>query len=165
MACDGALWTPRERTCSTAPHGQCRPEWSSLLARSFGGRSPLAGACVLGGRCRSAVPVVTRNIPSPTRMSSAATRTTRTTKAAARQVLELPSPYFWECFFTFCQRRIPFGENYGESRAARDEAMRRGKETAYRGGPVQPSRPNRGGWQDGPRHVAVGHEPCFPAPF
>jgi hypothetical protein len=56
------------------------------------------------------------------------------------------APYFWECFFTFCQRPIPFGENYGEWRAAMDEAMRRGKEIAYCGAPA--SRADR----TAPRH-------------
>lgn len=47
------------------------------------------------------------------------------------------APYFWECFLKFCQRPIPFGENYQDWRAARDEAMSRGKEIAYCGAPVR----------------------------
>ena len=49
------------------------------------------------------------------------------------------APYFWECFFGFCQKPIPFGEHYQEWRKETDEAMRRGKQIAYCGAPARES--------------------------
>lgn len=52
------------------------------------------------------------------------------------------APYFYECFFRFCQRPIPYGERYEEWRVAKAEAMQRGKEIAYCGTPLrQPQHP------------------------
>jgi hypothetical protein len=46
------------------------------------------------------------------------------------------APYFYECFYAFCQRRIEFAEGYEAWRQERVEAMEDGKEIAYCGQPV-----------------------------
>jgi len=40
------------------------------------------------------------------------------------------APYFYECFFGFCQKPIPFGDGYEAWRHERDERMREGYEIA-----------------------------------
>lgn len=40
------------------------------------------------------------------------------------------APSFYEYFFTFCQRPIPFGDGYESWRAEVDQRMRAGKEIA-----------------------------------
>ena len=49
------------------------------------------------------------------------------------------APYFYEYFFSFCQTRIPFGDQYQEWRAHMDERMRAGHEIAAIG-PFTPDR-------------------------
>ena len=49
------------------------------------------------------------------------------------------APYFYEYFFSFCQKRIPFGDQYQEWRAHIDERMRAGHEIAAIG-PFTPER-------------------------
>jgi len=40
------------------------------------------------------------------------------------------APYFFEYYFGFCQRPIPFGRGYGRWRSKMDKLMRTGKEIA-----------------------------------
>jgi hypothetical protein len=58
-------------------------------------------------------------------------------KARMCQTLQEAShaPYFYEALFSFCQTRIPFGDQYESWRSERDERMQRGEELYYLGNP------------------------------
>lgn len=60
--------------------------------------------------------------------------------ASARVCLTLQeaasAPWFYEYFFGFCQRPIPYGKKYGQWRKRMDKRMRAGKEIAF-AGPVR----------------------------
>lgn len=45
------------------------------------------------------------------------------------------APYFYECFFSFCTRPIPFGPEYRQWVLEKAEAMERGEDIAYCGTP------------------------------
>lgn len=56
-----------------------------------------------------------------------------------REAAESPdAPYFYECYFDFCHKPIPFGHAYIAWRAATDKAMQTGHEIAYCGRPSRP---------------------------
>lgn len=42
-------------------------------------------------------------------------------------------PFFYECFFSMCQKKIPFGDDYPQWRKEIDDRMRSGKELYYLG--------------------------------
>jgi hypothetical protein len=42
-------------------------------------------------------------------------------------------PFFYEYFFSMCQKKIPFGNEYHQWRKEMDEKMRNGKELYYLG--------------------------------
>jgi hypothetical protein len=42
-------------------------------------------------------------------------------------------PFFYEGFFSFCQRRIPFGSDYQQWRQAMNKRMHQGKELYFLG--------------------------------
>lgn len=46
------------------------------------------------------------------------------------------APYFYECYFTMCQRRIPFGKyTYPHWRRTMNTKMHEGKEVSFLGNP------------------------------
>ena len=47
-------------------------------------------------------------------------------------------PHFYECFFGMCQKKIPFGLEYGQWAARMRELMENGKEIYYLGRPQPP---------------------------
>jgi len=59
--------------------------------------------------------------------------------SSLREAAQSPdAPYFFECYVDFCHKPIPRGDGYVAWRAAMDNAMRTGKEIAYRGRPTRP---------------------------
>jgi hypothetical protein len=51
----------------------------------------------------------------------------------AQQPEAATQPYFYECFFDICQKKIPFGPKYREWAAEMRELMENGKEIYYLG--------------------------------
>jgi hypothetical protein len=50
-------------------------------------------------------------------------------------------PYFFECFFAMCQKKIPFGPGYADWAKKTQHAMNAGKEIYYLGRPTTGQHP------------------------